>query len=696
MNTNLPEFNHIPERFSRFPELAYNLWWSWNSQARGLFQQINPIAWQSGKNNAVTILKETSAERFEKLSKNQEILDLYDVVINTFDHYMKAEDTWFSQAHPDLVGKTIAYFSAEFGIHTSVPIYSGGLGILAGDTCKEASDLGLPFVAVGALYPEGYFKQEIESDGTQKDSYVRIDTDTTAILPVLDEKGNRLLVPVPFGNREILVALWLCRAGRVPVFLMDTNIPENNEWDRDLVARLYGGDNLVRLRQEIILGIGGVKVLEALGLDPDVIHLNEGHAAFAAIELLSRNMNEGKNFEQALDETRKRLVFTTHTPVKAGHDQFPFYLMEEHFFPYWDNLDMSREQFLDLGRQPESGMFGMTILALKTSRKANGVSKKHGEVTRKMWHSLYPGLQEEEVPIDHVTNGVHVPTWITGRMNRLLDRYLEPGWIERHDQQEVWEGVRSIPDKELWRLHLGLKNKLFTFMETRAQVYWLKGGSPRKVIALQGLLRPEVLTIGFARRFATYKRATLIFRDMERLKSIVLDAKKPVQIILSGKAHPADEPGKHMLRHIYELCSSHEFGGQIAFIEDYNKEIAHHLIPGVDVWLNNPVPPLEASGTSGEKASLNGVPNLSVLDGWWCEGFNGKNGWAISGENDDEAAESIYRALEEEITETYYQTDIEGVPRKWVELMKEAICSTAAQYSARRMLKEYLDKSYLS
>ena len=696
MKTRLPDFPHLPEQFSRFPELAYNLWWSWNSEARGLFQQINPLAWQSGKNNAVTILKETSAERFEKLSGNGDLLALYKKVIEEYDRYMKAEETWYRKAHQDQGGKKFAYFSAEFGLHTSVPIYSGGLGILAGDTCKEASDLGLPFAGVGALYPEGYFKQEIESDGTQMDSYVRIDTGDTPILPVLNENGDPLLVPVPFGNREILVAVWLCQAGRIQIFLMDTNIPENDPWDRDLVARLYGGDNLVRLRQEIILGIGGMKILEAVGYEADVIHLNEGHAAFASIEILRRHMEEGKNFDQALEETRKEIVFTTHTPVKAGHDQFPFYLMEEHFFPYWDNLDLTREQFLDLGRQPEGHMFGMTVLALNTSRHANGVSRKHGEVSRKMWNSLYPGKSEEDVPIGHITNGVHVPTWLTGRMHRLLNRHLQPGWMERHDKPDTWEAVRNIPDEELWRLHLELKNKLFTFMETRAQKYWLQGGSPRKVIALQGLLRPEILTIGFARRFATYKRATLIFRDIERLKSIVLNARKPVQIIFSGKAHPADEPGKNMLRQVFEICSSHEFGGQIAFIEDYNMEVAHHLIPGVDVWLNNPVPPLEASGTSGEKASLNGVPNLSVLDGWWCEGFNGNNGWAIKGDDDDAAAECIYRLLEEEITETYYHTDLEGIPGQWVGIMKESICSTAAEYSSRRMLKDYLEKSYLA
>ncbi len=694
MKTMLPDFDHIPEKFSRFPELAYNLWWSWNSEARGLFQQLNPIAWQTGKNNAVRILKETSAELFEKFAQNQDLLALYQKVINDYDSYMKAENTWFKRIHPEET-KKFAYFSAEFGIHTSVPIYSGGLGILAGDTCKEASDLDLPFVAVGALYPEGYFKQEIEPDGTQRDHYVEIDLENTAILPVLDDNGKKLLVPVPFGNREILVAVWKCQAGRIPVYLMDTNIPENNEWDRDLVARLYGGDNLVRLRQEIILGIGGIKVLEAVKHDADVIHLNEGHAAFASIEILRRHMDEGLPFEEALAKTREQLVFTTHTPVKAGHDQFPFQLMEEHFHPYWDRLNFTREQFLDLGRQPEGNMFGMTILALKTSRKANGVSKKHGEVSRQMWNDLYPGLAENDVPIDHVTNGVHVPTWLTGRACRLLDKHLNPGWLEDHDNPETWQAVRNIPDEDLWELHLGLKNKLFTFMETRAQKYWLQGGAPRKVIALQGLFRPEVLTLGFARRFATYKRANLIFRDIERLKAILLDAERPVQLIFSGKAHPQDEPGKHFLRQVFEICSSHEFGGQVAFIENYDKEVAHHLLAGVDVWLNNPIPPLEASGTSGEKASLNGVPNFSVLDGWWCEGYNGSNGWAIEGGNDEETAASLYRILEEEIIETYYQTDFDGTPRKWVALMKEAICSTAANFSARRMVKEYLEKIYL-
>jgi starch phosphorylase len=608
---------------------------------------------------------------------------------------MSSTDTWFSTSHPDKYEEQLAYLSAEFAVHTSVPIYSGGLGLLAGDTCKEASDLGLPLVAVGAFYPDGFFRQTLSADGSQVATYQRINTDQTPLLRVCNDDGSKFLVELPMDGRRVRVAVWRLQVGRVPIFLMDTDIPENEPWDRDLVARLYGGDNQVRLRQEMILGIGGMSVLKALGYTPSVIHLNEGHAAFASLELLRENLEEGKTLEESIEACRGRLVFTTHTPVKAGHDEFSFQMMEDHFLHFWERLGLSREQFLQLGTPPGGNTFSMTVLALNTSRKANGVSRRHGEVSREIWQFLFPGRSVEEVPITSITNGVHVPTWLSGPMVRLLQKHLGNEWMRAHDSPEAWDGVLEIPDEELWATHTALKSRMFRFVRERARRRWMNDSiAPSQVVAMGSLLDPGTLTIGFARRFATYKRATLLFRDLERLKRILHNPWLPVQIVFSGKAHPADEPGKFFLRQVYESCSSSGFGGHIAFVENYDKEVAHHLVSGVDVWLNTPEPPKEASGTSGQKASLNGVINCSVLDGWWCEGYNGENGWVIDGEDDEAAANKIYQLLESEIVPRFYDRDPDDTPKRWVATMKEAIRSTAAPFSARRMVKDYCEKLY--
>jgi len=688
-------FDNLPEPICRLGELAYNLWWSWNADARALYKLADRTLWRQVNHNPIQFLEEIDSKRLEAAVQDPLYMQLYSKVFAAFDGYMMQEGTWFKRKHPDKQDHTLAYLCAEFAVHNSVPIYSGGLGLLAGDTCKEASDLGLPFVAAGAFYPEGYFMQKIAIDGSQENLYTRIDTSRTPLQRVLNDDGSPLLVEVPLDGRSIFVGVWVFQVGRVPIYLMDTDIPENQPWDRDVVARLYGGDNQVRLRQEIILGVGGIRVLNVLGYEPSVLHLNEGHAAFAALEMIRQCRLGGMEFEEAVKTTREKIVFTTHTPVKAGHDAFPFHMMEEHFRSFWEGLQISREQFLNLGTPPGGDSFSMTVLALNLSRKANGVSLKHGEVSRQMWQFLFPGKPVEEVPITSITNGVHVPTWLSRSMVELFDRYLGIGWQDSHDDPALWERILEIPDEELWSTHVELKIRLFRYMRELARHRWSRDGiSTGQIVAFGGLLNSEALTLGFARRFATYKRATLIFSDLERLKRILHNPWRPVQLIFAGKAHPADEPGKYLQQQILQYCSSPEFGGHVAFIENYDKRVAHKLVHGVDVWLNNPIPPKEASGTSGQKASLNGVPNLSVLDGWWCEGYNRKNGWGIEEIDDQTTAHEIYQILEEDLVPKYYQRDPRGIPREWCRLMKEAIRSTAAPFSARRMVKDYCAKMY--
>jgi starch phosphorylase len=596
----------------------------------------------------------------------------------------------------------IAYFSAEYGLHRSLPFYAGGLGFLAGDHLKECSDLNVPLVAVGFMYPEGYLLQRIREDGWQENITEVLQREAAAINKVIDENGTQLIVKVPLIEPPIYVAVWRVDVGRVPLYLMDTDIDLNEPWHREISARLYIGDLEQRLRQEIVLGVGGAKVLDNLGIKRFLLHLNEGHAAFALLEQIRDRISQGMDFDTAVDLVRNTSVFTTHTPVPAGHDVFPFYMIEKYFNSYWPALGLDQDAFLKLGIHPENpeAGFNMTVLALRLSKYRNGVSKKHGEVSRRMWRSLWTESPEGESVIDHITNGVHIPTWIEPKMQLLLNQFLGPGWMRDHDNPLIWELIDKIPDEELWKTHYWLKIKLIDAIRERSRLRWAEDRvNPSLVVAGGTLLDPSVLTLGFARRFATYKRAELIFHDLDRLKRLLNDRWRPIQIIFAGKAHPADDPGKRILQRIFNATRDPEMGGRIAFVEDYGERLAQYLVHGVDVWLNNPVPPSEASGTSGMKAAVNGVPQLSVMDGWWIEGYNGKNGWAIDHKeidaNRDQAdAAEIYRILEEEIIPLYYKVTEEGVPNQWVRVMKEAIKGAAATFSARRMVKEYVAKFY--
>ncbi len=698
----------LPERLNRLGELAYNLWWSWHPEARALFRKLDYSLWNRVRHNPVKLLHEIAPEKLAAAAQDPAFRRQVDAVFKRFDEDLADQHTWFATHFPELVNTPMAYFSFEFGLHNSLPVYAGGLGILAGDHCKEASDLGLPLVGVGFMYPQGYFHQRLSPDGWQQAVYEQLNYDDVPVQRATGPDGRACVIRVPLNARDVCIAVWRVQVGRVPLYLMDTNIEDNEPWDRDLSARLYGGDQELRIQQEIVLGIGGVRILRALGIEPAVWHANEGHSAFMMVERIREFVEQGLSFQEATERIRATTIFTTHTPVPAGHDVFPFQLIEEHFSHYWPQLGLSREEFLALGahHEPWGEGFNMTALALRLSGYRNGVSQLHGEVSRKMWRSVWPDVPDEErVPITSVTNGVHVPTWVAPEMDRLYDKYLGPDWVERHDDPALWERVLEIPDDELWAVHQQLKRKLMSFIRERARRQWIRGEvTPEQVLASGTLLDPEALTIGFARRFATYKRATLIFRDLERLKRILQDPWRPVQIIFAGKAHPADEPGQQLIHQVYALARDHGFGGQIAFVEDYDMHAARYFIQGVDVWLNTPRRPHEASGTSGQKAALNGIPHLSILDGWWAEGYNGANGWAIGGQpeetnsdpevQDEIDAQALYRLLEEEVVPLYYTRDRDGVPRGWIQVVKEAIRTCAPRFSARRMVKEYTERMY--
>ncbi|KPJ66829.1 MAG: alpha-glucan phosphorylase, partial [Syntrophobacter sp. DG_60] len=626
----------------------------------------------------------------------------YDVVLSQFRKDMEAKQGWFSENIADPDKYSIGYFCAEYGLHHSLPFYAGGLGFLAGDYIKECSDLRVPLVAVGFMYPEGYFRQQIRGDGWQESMDEILDRDAASISRVLNEEGKQLLVRVPLIEPPIYVAVWKIAVGRIPLYLMDTDIEINDPWNRRISEHLYISDPEQRLRQEIVLGIGGYQILHTLGIKPSIIHLNEGYPAFALLEGIRERVQGGMSYEEALHQVKSTSVFTTHTPVLAGHDVFPFQLIEKYFSSYWPALGLDHDTFLQLGihpKEPNAG-FNMTVFALRMSGYHNGVSKRHHEVACRMWHSLWPDLPKEKVPIDYVTNGIHVPTWIEPKMQLLFNKYLGPNWLADHDDSTIWELIDEIPDEELWRTHYWLKMKLINAIRERTRQRWAKDRvSPTRVLVGGALLDPSVLTIGFARRFATYKRADLIFYHQERLKKLLNNRWRPLQIIFAGKAHPADDPAKRILQRVFNAARDPEFGGHIAFVEDYGEQFAQYIVHGVDLWLNNPLPPLEASGTSGMKAALNGVPHLSIMDGWWVEGYNGKNGWTfgreeLTGNRDQADAEAIYQILENEVIPLYYKVSGDGIPHGWVKVMKESIKSNAPRFSARRMLKEYIKKFY--
>lgn len=701
---------NVPPALERLPELARNLWWSWHPEARALFEALERSVSDPPHHNPVELLYRLPPEELAARANDPEFLDLYRQVLAAFDSDIEDRTSWAASVLRHLNGGSVAYFSAEFGVHSALPVYAGGLGILAGDIAKEASDLGVPLVGVGFMYPQGYFRQHVSPDGRQEEIYERLDRALAPTEPACTQPGQACVVPLQLPDRLLHVAVWIVRLGRVALYLMDTDLDANAPWDRELSARLYGGDQELRLRQEIVLGIGGVRLLRVLGIAPAIWHANEGHSAFMMLERVRELMEAGRTFDQAVEEVRATTVFTTHTPVPAGHDAFPFSLVEKylkHVGAYWPNLGRDRERLLALATHQElwGPAFNMSALALRLSGHRNAVSRRHGEVARRMWRALWPSLPENEVPIASVTNGVHVPSWVAPEFDRLYRVHLSKDWMARHDDPVLWEGVEVIPDRELWEAHRALKLRLLRFLRDRARRRWSEERAAwPQVVAAGTLLDPEALTLGFARRFATYKRATLILRDPARLKALLTDSRRPVQIIFAGKAHPADEPAKQLLQQVYRAAVDPAYAGRIAFVEDYDMHAAHHLVQGVDVWLNTPRPPLEASGTSGQKAALNGVPNLGVLDGWWAEGYDGTNGWAIGapevGPGDSEArdaadAEALYRLLETEVVPLYYERDPTGLPKRWLRLMRRAIQTSASHFSARRMVKEYISRLYL-
>ncbi len=695
----------MPESIARLEEIAYNLWWSWNPEARALFGALDHTLWKQTQHNPIRILQDINPERLNALAHDRSFLHQYHKVLAAFDAEHTNRKTWFEETFPDLKDKKIAYFSAEFGIHNSLPIYSGGLGLLAGDHCKEAGAVGVPLTGVGFLYQQGYFHQHIHADGRQEAVYKPLDINAVALKKVTFPSGETL-VEVPSDRSKIYVSVYHVSVGSVSLYLLDTDVPENTPWDRELSARLYAGDQEFRIRQEIVLGIGGVRVLRALGIAPDVWHLNEGHTAFMILERIREEIANGMPYAEAAQKIRQNTVFTTHTPVPAGHDAYPASLIEKYFSNYWPQLSLSLEGFWAMGQHHETwgDAFNMTALALRFSGGHNAVSVLNGKVSRKMWQVLWPDHQEEDVPISAITNGVHIPTWVALELRQLYEKYLSPDWVNRHDDPALWEKVFTIPDSLFWRKHLFLKRKLLRFIQERARALFTeKGAEASQVLASGALLDGDTLTIGFARRFATYKRPVLLFHDLPRLKKILTNKSRPLQIVFAGKAHPSDEMGKRLLHQVYNFAFDPELAGRIAFVENYDMRLAHDLIQGVDLWLNTPRHPFEACGTSGMKAAVNGVPHLSTLDGWWIEGYNGKNGWAFGDttaemtpeKQDEEDSNRLYEMLEQEIIPLYYEKDKEGVPHQWIQISKEAIRKAGHAFSARRMVKEYTEKLYV-
>ena len=698
----------LPKRIGRLTEIANNLWWSWNTEFLRLFKKIDPDLWETCEKNPVKFLKAVDQEKIENASKDIMFLKEYDKIVEDFDGYMTSKNTWFSQKYPDNRNDLIAYFSAEYGLDQTIAIYSGGLGILSGDHLKSASDLGIPLVAVGLLYKNGYFRQVIDRYGMQRPEYRDLDLYDLPINPVKDLDGNDLMLYIKFPKRRIYLKVWEINVGRVKLYLMDSDIDVNNEEDRDTTARLYGGDQEMRIRQEIILGMGGVSLLRRLGLRPTVYHMNEGHSAFLNLELIKNTIKEQQvSFEVARDIASSKTVFTTHTPVPAGNDIFPISLVEKYFKDFWPRLGLTREQFLKLGMKPCEGLesgFNMGILALKIAGLKNGVSKLHGEVSRELFAEVWPHIAPNESPITYVTNGIHTCTWLAPRLKELYNKYLMPYWQDNIHDDSTWERIKAIPDDKLWKVHTDRKIKLLALVkENVTNRLRREGVGYDEINEIVSKLNPDALTIGFARRFATYKRATLIFKDIERITQILNDENRPVQLIFAGKAHPADKEGQDLVRYIHEISMKPQFKGKIFLLENYSIEISRYLVSGVDVWLNNPRRPMEASGTSGQKASVNGVVNFSVLDGWWAEGYNQRNGWTIgtnaeysSYEEQDKAdSESMYYTLENKIIPTYYDRDRNGISKRWMEIMKESIISTGGKYSTARMLVDYTEQLYM-
>lgn len=699
----------IPERISGLGPLSENLWWSWQPEAKTLYRELDPFLFASLSENPVLLLHRVSGERLQKAASDPDYLKRYDRVMAAFDSLLTAPPatTWVGEHQPELIERPVAYFSAEFGVHPTLPIYSGGLGVLAGDHTKSASDLGLPLVGISLLYRQGYLRQRLTHDGWQLDVTPVLEPGAEPTSLVLGPDGAPLTVDIALDNPEERVRLhiWCVNVGRVSLYLLDADVEGNPDWTRTISSRLYGGDQEHRLRQEKILGIGGVRALRAMGIDPVYWHGNEGHAGFHLLERAREWVAEGCTFAEASVRIIASSVFTSHTPVPAGHDVFPPELMDRYFNFFWPRLGLTREEFLALGHHDGSGDgFNMTALSMRLSGYRNGVSARHGEITRTMWHDLWPNVEAPLVPITSITNGVHLPTWISAPVQELLDEHLPENWRRRMQDQEVWQGVRDIPDDALWDVRLRNKQILLDFMDDYTRRRWSSGEiDPKQAVAAGPFLQPQPLTIGFARRFATYKRATLIFHDPDRLARILTHPDHPVQLIFAGKAHPADDGGKRLIQEIFWRSLDPRFEGRIAFAEDYDMLLASRLYAGVDVWLNNPRAPLEASGTSGMKAAANGALNLSILDGWWIEGWkaNPETGWGIApsplpdGEGDAADADAIYTALEQQVVPLFYQRDEQNMPREWIVRSKEAIRTLAPLFSSQRMVIDYINRLYV-
>jgi len=688
--------------------VARNLSWSWDHDSTLLFRELDPDRWRFFNHNPIALLSEMPLARLESRARDLMLHSRINYAYRRQRQYLRAEHTWGGTHAGVLRPHPVAYFSAEFGIHESLPVYSGGLGVLAGDHIKSASDLDIPLVGIGLFYGQGYFRQRLDRNGWQQEEYLATDVNQLPMEPAIGKDGLPVSVQIHTRGATLRAKVWRLRVGRRDLLLLDSNVEGNTPEDRELTSRLYGGDGRVRIRQELLLGVGGYRALRQMGITPGVLHLNEGHSAFGVLEAIRSCMeDEGIDFHRAVARVSREVVFTTHTPVPAGHDRFDAGLIEEHLGPIRDQIGISHETLMGLGREDPLNpheSFCMTVLGLRLSRTANAVSSLHGEVSREMWTGLFPGKAEEAIPIGHITNGVHVPTWLAPQMFQLYDRHLGTGWHERSGEAKTWDGIEDIDDGELWETHMSLKARMLEFVRRRAvEQAQRREESPQTVESLRKVLSQDTLTIGFARRFATYKRANLFLRDIERMVAMVNDPKRPVQFVFAGKAHPLDEPGKKVLQQIAQLMKDAKFSDRFVFVEDYDINVGRFFVQGVDVWLNNPRRPLEASGTSGQKVVLNGGLNLSVLDGWWAEAYDGLNGFAIgTGKthsnmdvHDTRDGEDLYRTLREEVIPLYYQRDADGLPRGWIKHMKRTIRTLGWRFNADRMVMDYTMKCYI-
>ena len=685
--------------------LARNLWWSWDHDATGVLRDLDPVRFRQLNHNPISMLAEIPLDGIERRAQQLVLHSRINYAYRRQREYLDADRTWGAKNAGILRPRPVAYFSAEFGLHESIPIYSGGLGVLAGDHIKSASDLGVPLIGIGLFYGQGYFRQRLDRNGWQQEEYLETDVNELPMELAIGANGEPVTVQTETRSGAIRARVWRSKVGRCDLLLLDSNVAGNAPEDRDLTSRLYGGDGRVRIRQELLLGVGGFRALKAMGVTPGVLHMNEGHSTFAVLEAIRNRMDdEGVDFDEAARRVSREVVFTTHTPVPAGHDRFHRPLIEEHLGPLGDALRLLPNRLMAFGQENPANPyeeFCMTILGLKLSRRANAVSALHGEVSRAMWTGLHPDKSEDAVPIGHITNGVHVPTWLAPQMFRLYDRHFGPGWHAHSSDARIWEGIENVSDGELWETHLSLKSQLLEFVRARVIEQNKRRGEPPENV--RRVLSPDALTIGFARRFATYKRANLVLSDIEKLTSMVNDPKRPVQFIFAGKAHPSDDPGKRVLQQIAELVRDRRFGDKFVFVEDYDINVGRYLVQGVDVWLNNPRRPLEASGTSGQKVVLNGGLNLSVLDGWWAEAYDGLNGFAIgSGRthsqwdvHDARDGEDLYRVLREEVIPLYYHRDQDGLPRGWIRRMKRTIRTLGWRFNADRMVMDYTLHCYI-